>query len=237
MWSGPRNISTALMRSFENRDDCFVTDEPFYAFFLNETGQKHPMSKEIIQSEEKKYKKIVEYLTGSIPHSKTIWYQKHMAHHMIPESDLEWIKKMNNCLLIRNPKDVICSYIKRNEINSINDLGYPQQIGIYNMLKESLGTTPTIIDANELLANPEQLLIKLCRSFNITFDKDMLSWPKGPRSTDGVWGKHWYIQVESSTGFKPHIDKKNVVPKKYDYIYNQCMEHYNLLYKNRMRLS
>ena len=237
MWSGPRNISTALMRSFENRPDCFVSDEPFYSFFLCKTGLNHPMRDEIIQSEETNYNKIIRYITGPIPHLNKIWYQKHMAHHILVDSNIDWIKKMKNCILIRHPKDVILSYTKKNEIEDIYQLGYPQQVNIYKILSKETKYTPIIIDARDLLLNPEVALIRICEKLEIDFDLKMLSWPSGTRKTDGVWGKHWYKQVEASTAFKPFKENKQNVPAKYIPIYNQCMEHYNHLYKKRLILE
>lgn len=234
MWSGPRNISTALMRSFENRSDSFVTDEPFYAHFLYKTKYNHPMRKRIINSNEINYNKIVEYLTGKIPQSKIIWYQKHMAHHLLPKSDMSWIKSMQNCLLIRHPRDVICSYLKKYEIGNIKQLGYPQQIELFDFVRRKTEYAPIVIDADDLLKNPKKMITKLCLNLDIPFENGMLSWEPGSRRTDGVWGKHWYKQVESSTQFNTFKKNKNIIPIKYDYIYKDCMELYNHLYSNRL---
>ena len=237
MWSGPRNVSTAFMRSFENRSDCFVSDEPFYSYFLNETDLDHPLKDEIIKSGIIDYSQIIEYLTGPIPHSEKVWYQKHMAHHILPNDDISWIKSLNNCLLIRHPNEVMLSYLKKNEIDTVEQLGYVQQINIYNMLVHDLGTPPIVIDARNLLEKPEEMLIKICKNFQIDFNKKMLSWPSGPRGTDGIWGQHWYKQVESSTGFKPYIKNNEVIPSKYQTVYSECMKHYDFLYQNRIILD
>ncbi len=237
MWSGPRNISTALMRSFENRSDCFVSDEPFYSYFLYKTGLKHPLSNEIIKSGLIKYNEIVKYITGPIPSSKSIWYQKHMAHHILEGEDLDWIKRMKNCLLIRHPNDVILSYLKKNDINSIQQLGYLQQITIYKILSKVTGKSPIIIDAQDLLIKPKEMLIEICKKLRIKFDHKMLSWPSGSRETDGIWGKHWYKQVEASTGFKPYVTTENIIPSKYQILYDECMQYYDFLYQNRIILD
>ena len=218
MWSGPRNISTALMRSFENRSDCFVSDEPFYSYFLHKTGLKHPLRDKIIKSGLVDYNKIIKYIIGPTPSSKKIWYQKHMAHHILQGVDIDWIKNMRNCLLIRHPGDVILSYSKKNEINSIQQLGYLQQINIYEILSQDIETTPIIVDAQDLLQEPKKMLIKICENLRIKFDKKMLSWPSGSRKTDGIWGKHWYQQVEASVGFKPHVKTNRVIPAQYQSI-------------------
>ena len=237
MWSGPRNISTALMRSFENRSDCFVSDEPFYSYFLYKTGVNHPLKDEIIKSGLVDYNEIIKYITGSIPLSKKIWYQKHMAHHIFPEVNMNWIKNMKNCLLIRHPSDVILSYLRKNEINSIQQFGYLQQIDIYNILSQEIGTPPIIIDAQDLLRKPKKMLIEMCKNFKIKFDHRMLSWPSGVRETDGIWGKHWYKQVEASTGFKPYIKTNRIIPLKYQNLYDECMKCYDFLYQNRIILN
>jgi len=237
MWSGPRNISTALMRSFENRSNCFVSDEPFYSYFLHKTGLQHPLRDEIIKSGLINYNEIIKYITGPIPSSKKIWYQKHMAHHILPESDMNWIKNMKNCLLIRHPSEVILSYSKKNKINSIEQLGYLQQIKIYKILFEEIGTPPIIIDAQDLLQEPKKMLINICGNLRIKFDEKMLSWPLGSRKTDGIWGKYWYKQVEASIGFKPYIKTDRIIPSKYQIIYDKCMRHYDFLYQNRIILN
>jgi len=237
MWSGPRNVSTALMRSFENRSDCFVSDEPFYSYFLYKTGLKHPLSDKIIKSGLIDYNEIIKYITGPIPSSKKIWYQKHMAHHILEGENIDWIKNMNNCLLIRHPSDVILSYSRKNEINNIQQLGYLQQIEIYRMLTKKLKIYPIIIDAQDLLRQPKKMLIEVCKNLKIKFNNKMLSWPPGARKTDGVWGEYWYKQVEASTGFKPYIKTNRIVPLKYQRLHNECMEYYNFLYQKRIILN
>ena len=234
MWSGPRNVSTALMRSFENRSDCFVSDEPFYSYFLHKTGFEHPLRDEIIKSGLVDYNEIIRYITGPIPFSKKIWYQKHMAHHILPEVNIDWITNMRNCLLIRHPSDVILSYLKKNEIDSIQQLGYLQQVNMYEMLSQEDSTSPIIVDAQDLLQEPRKMLIQICKNLRIKFNEKMLSWPLGTRKTDGIWGKHWYKQVEVSTGFKPYIKTNRTIPSKYQDLYDKCMKHYNFLYQNRV---
>lgn len=234
MWSGPRNISSALMRSFENRSDCFVSDEPFYSYFLSKTKLKHPLYHEIIKSGLNDYNQIIKYITGSIPASKKIWYQKHMAHHILEGNNIEWVKHMKNCILIRHPSDVILSYSKKNKIHNIEQLGYLQQIQIYKILTEDLDIHPIIIDAKDLLTNPQKMLTELCKNLQIKFDDKMLSWPTGIRKTDGVWAKHWYKNVESSNGFKPYNKTDRKIPTKYHSINDICLEHYNFLYQKRI---
>ena len=235
MWSGPRNISTALMRSFENRLDTFVSDEPFYAHYLKETGEEHPYRRETIQQGETSWDAVVEYITGDIPNGKKVWYQKHMAQHNMPGKDMEWIDQLHNILLIRDPREVISSYIKKYEITSINQLGYSQQTGIYKMLIER-GLTHIIIDARNVLENPAGMIKELCGRLSIPFYKEMLSWQDGRRDSDGIWGKYWYGNVERSRGFQPAAENNDVLPTKYECIIEECMEHYQQLYQHRIRI-
>ena len=164
-WSGPRNISTALMRSWSSRRDTYVTDEPFYAYYLKETRINHPMYEKIINSYFSDYNEIVNHLINEVPNQKNIWYQKHMAHHLIDLSKIDWIKKCENCILLRHPKEVISSYTAKNKLNSVNDLGYPQQFEIAKFLKDS-NKSFKIIDSEDLLKNPKKVLFNWCESIN-----------------------------------------------------------------------
>ncbi len=238
MWSGPRNISTALMRSFGNRSDTFISDEPLYGYYLNENEIIHPMKNEIIKKMDTNLSKLKNYLTGKLPSNKSIWYQKHMAHHLSISDNLCWIKALNNILLIRNPKDVILSYIKKNsELNNVFQLGFPQQIKIFESTIDN-NKHCLIIDADDLLINPKKMLLKLCSEIGILFDKKMLNWDPGEKKYDGIWGEYWYDNVNNSTEFKFKIDsnsKKNI-PKAYLKIYEQSILYYKKLKKHRIKL-
>ena len=235
MWSGPRNISTALMRAFENRPDTYIIDEPFYAYYLYETKDNHPLREEIISAGEISWDVVVENITGVIPNGRRLWYQKHMAQHNLPGKDLSWIKKMRNVLLIRHPREVILSYIQNMPIKNINQLGYPQQTDLFHKLSKIFDEEPLIIDAKDILKNPKKMLFLLCNKLNISFCEEMLSWPSGHRDTDGIWRKHWYGNVEKSTGFHPYATSKTELPSTYKKIYLECMGHYQQLYQHRMR--
>ncbi len=230
-WSGPRNISTALMRSWSSRKDTYVTDEPFYSYYLNETKVKHPMHKEIIEKYSSNYFDIIKYLTSDIPNNKTIWYQKHMAHHMIDLSNIDWIKKCNNFILIRHPKQVISSYLLKNELKSIDELGYYQQFEIINFLKKN-NIPFNVKESNEILTNPEVALKDWCAKIEINFDRSMLSWNKGIHPNDGVWAKHWYDNVINSSGFQKFKKKDISIENKYDSIYNDAMKYYKYITEN-----
>ena len=205
-WSGPRNISTALMRSWSSRKDTFVSDEPFYAYYLKQTKLKHPLYKEIINKYSSNYDEVVNYLTNRIPKDKKIWYQKHMAHHIFDFNNIEWISNCENCILLRHPKEVISSYSKKNKLNSAEELGYPQQYEIIKYLKK-INKSYVVIDSSELLNNPEKVLSNWCMKINIKFYKSMLRWEKGNYVTDGIWWKSWYDNVIKTTRFKEYEKK------------------------------
>ena len=228
-WSGPRNISTALMRSWSSRNDTFVSDEPFYGYYLKETGFNHAMKEEIINSCPTDYRHIIKTISSTIPENKTIWYQKHMAHHLIDKEDFSWIKNFKNCILIRKPRDVINSYIKKNTLKNISELGYLQQLSILQFLQKE-NESFYIIDSDDLLNNPKKELSSWCNYLKIPFDQKMLSWPKGPHENDGIWGKHWYHNINDSETF---FKKKNVQSddyKQFKSIYNDSLYYYKKIY-------
>ena len=234
MWSGPRNLSTALMRSFENRTDTSVIDEPFYAHFLKQTNLNHPGRNEIISTLDSNWDNIVLKITGPIPHNKSIWYQKHMAQHNLEGCDLNWIKSFHNCILIRDPKYVIPSYNKEYSLSDEKLLGYCQQLNLIRTLEDEEGITPPIFDATDILEKPEQALKKICISVGIRFSQKMLKWPKGKRKSDGIWAKYWYRNVENSSGFQP-FQKKNIdIDKKLIPLYDKCLSGYNSMYEKRI---
>ncbi len=226
MWSGPRNISTAIMRSFENRSDTYVTDEPFYAYFLKKTGYQHPGRDEIIQSQNSKWEEITNWLTSDIPGDKSVWYQKHMAHHLLDEDDIRWIKALKNCFLIRHPKDVILSFTNKFILTDTKQLGYPQQKKLWDWLSRETDFKPLIIEAQEITKNPKEELQKLCGNLNIEFYDSMLSWEKGKRDSDGIWAKHWYKSVENSTEFLPLSQSRKDIPYQWKIIYKECLNIY-----------
>ena len=225
MWSGPRNLSTALMRSFENREDTKVWDEPFYAYYLKETKKNHPLANEIINKYETNLEKIIDLVTEE---NDFIYFQKHMSHHIIKKIPINWITKGMNCFLIRHPKEVLLSYIQRNDLIDSNDLGYPAQLRLFNYIKTN-NKKILVIDAKDLSEKPEIILKKICKKINISFTKRMLNWPKGKRNSDGIWEKIWYKNVKSSTSFNKILNKEYEIPKKYNQIYNECLEIYDQL--------
>ena len=229
MWSGPRNISTAMMRSFENRGDTSVIDEPFYAFYLSHSGLEHPGKEDILKFQSTNWDEVVRLITGKIPDDKFIWYQKHMVHHIANEKDIDWLKNFHNCFLIRHPREVIISYAKQAPINEITDLGFIQQVDLFKRILSLTGETPFVFEAKDILIKPEKHLKKMCEYFNINFTRKMLKWPKGERRTDGVWSQYWYKNVINSDSFFQYRDFKEEVPSSYKNLLSECLSYYEYL--------
>ena len=230
MWSGPRNLSTALMRSFENRKDTKVIDEPFYSYYLKKTALRHPMYKEIINTYSYNFDEIIKEIT-KLPKNIEVYYQKHMTHHLLDEIKLDWLSIGKNCFLIRHPAKVINSYIKKNDLKDIRDIGFKKQYEIFNFIKDNYDSYPIIIDSDDILKNPQEKIKKLCIKLNIKFTEKMTNWPKGKRESDGIWSTVWYEQVNNSSTFQKYIEKKLEIPKKYSNIYEESLEIYNRMKK------
>jgi hypothetical protein len=234
MWSGPRNISTAMMRAWGNRDDTIVIDEPFYAYYLKVTAIEHPGADEVISTGETDWRKIVTHLTGPIANGKRIFFQKQMTHHLLPEIDREWVGRVTNCFLIRDPREVINSYINKREDPALEDLGFVQQAEIFDFVRTRTNGVPPVVDAKDVLQNPERTLRLLCEAIGVQFSKSMLSWPPGLRDTDGIWAKHWYSEVEKTTSFQPYHPKYYELPEKFSELYERCRNCYEKLYQHRL---
>ncbi|HEY5362691.1 MAG TPA: hypothetical protein VIJ49_00650 [Aestuariivirga sp.] len=199
MWSGPRNISTAMMYSFAARRDCIALDEPFYGAYLKATGLKHPMASEILAGMECDPQKVATICAA--PAAKPIFYQKYMTHHMLPQFDRTFIRSLNNAFLIRSPEKVLASYAKKHDEVSLHAIGFVEQAEIFDEVAQHLGHAPPVVDGDIHLNNPRASLTQLCAALNIPFDEAMLAWPKGPKSCDGIWAPHWYNAAWNSTGF------------------------------------
>ena len=203
MWSGPRNLSTAMMRSFGARSDCAVWDEPFYAAYLAHSGTDHPMREEVIAAHESDPEEVARACCGPAPGGAAIFYQKHMPHHMLRRFNLGFMDAVRNAFLIREPQRVIASYEAKREDPTLEDLGYDRQCELFERVADRIGTAPPVIDATKVARSPEATLAALCASLGIGFERTMLSWSPGRRASDGVWAPHWYGSVERSTGFSP----------------------------------
>jgi hypothetical protein len=235
MWSGPRNISTALMRSWGSRPDTFVTDEPLYSHYLAVSGADHPVRAEILERQESDWEKVVAWLTGEVPEGRPVWYQKHMSHHLTAEMDRRWIGGLTNCFLIREPREMITSYIKIVPEPTPRDLGLPQQVELFESIREMGDGTPPVIDSRDVLEDPERLLRLLCDAVGVDFTPAMLRWAPGLRDTDGVWAPHWYGSVARTTTFGPYRPKDEEVPAELAGVLRECDEYYHLLHSHRLR--
>lgn len=195
MWSGPRNLSTAMMYAFAARGDCAVWDEPFYAAYLAATGVDHPMQAEILAAQDGDPDRIAAACAGPVPEGKTHWYMKHMAHHMIAGFPLDWAEGCVNIHLIRHPARVIASYAEKRGEMVLEDIGFPQQLRLWRALPGP------VIDSADIRRDPARALSALCAEVGLDYSDAMLHWPAGPRPFDGVWAAHWYGAVHRSTGF------------------------------------
>jgi len=229
MWSGPRNISTALMRSWENRPDTRVVDEPLYAYYLNETGLNHPARDEVIAAGETRWQLVVDELTAPV---EGVYYQKHMTHHLLPQLPRHWITSLTNVLLIRDPAEVVASYVNSRADVHAEDIGLVQQTELY----DQLGADVPVIDAADFLRNPEAYLRWLCGYIDVDFTDRMLHWPPGPRPTDGVWSPHWYSAVLASTSFEPYRPRHTHLTGPAREAADRTRRHYNRLHEARLRL-
>lgn len=235
MWSGPRNISTAMMRSFENRPDTVVVDEPLYAAYLVRTGIDHPSREEVIASQPSDVKAAVAGLFAPLPPGRTVHYAKHMAHHVFPDMDLGWTLDVRNVLLIRDPAVVVASYVRSREVCEPEDIGLPQQGWLLALWDEQSLEVP-ILDAGDFLRAPEPHLRWLCDWLGIPFTNRMLSWPPGPRASDGVWAPHWYASVRASTGFEARPARKTNLSDHDAAVAEACRPIYESLHSRRVRI-
>lgn len=236
MWSGPRNISTAMMRSWENRPDCEVVDEPFYACYLKHSGVVHPMQDEILASQPTDWQAVADSLTVDLD-GYDLFYQKHMTHHMLDGVSLDWCRELKHCFLIRNPADVIHSYLqKRDEINS-DDIGIQRQHALYHQITTLTGQEIPIIDSRDVLMNPDGLLRAVCERLDLPFSSRMLRWPAGRRDSDGIWASHWYHAVEASTGFMPWREHETLADDSAQALAEENMPYYQRLHDRRLRID
>ncbi len=227
MWSGPRNISTAMMYSFGNRDDCQAWDEPFYAAYLKSTGLNHPMRAEILDAGEQDWRKVAE--TCTTPAAKPIFYQKHMTHHMLKTIDRSFINKLANAFLIRSPEKVLASYAKKHDEVTLHAIGFVEQAEIFDLVADHLGHAPPVIDADLHLSNPRASLQQLCAALGIQSQDAMLHWTKGPKPCDGAWAPHWYNAAWESEGFGPPAKDKAALPADLQRLADQARPYYEKL--------
>ncbi len=242
MWSGPRNISTAMMRAWENRPDTVVVDEPLYAAYLHSTGIDHPAREQVIASQPTDPDEVVRALATD--DSAPVHYAKHMTHHLTEDLSLDWVTGFRNVLLIRDPAEVVASYVRSRESCEPEDIGLLQQVRLLEVLDGAAhGATdgtisggPPIIDAGDFLRDPEGYLRWLCDWLGIDFSERMLHWPAGPRESDGVWAPHWYAAVERSTGFEQWRPRAVDLDAHDAGVAQACRPAYDLLHARRLLL-
>ena len=235
MWSGPRNISTALMRSWENRDDCEVVDEPLYGHYLRRTGLDHPGADEVMAAQPRDWPEVTQSLAGAGPRGCALWYQKHMTHHMLPEVGREWMANVKNVFLLRDPAEVAASYVRTRAQVTLDDLGLPQQWELFQYVTEELGQEALVLDSKDILRDPEALLSTLCAALGVPFSPRMLHWPAGSRDSDGVWAPHWYRNVVASTGFQAYRPRDVRLEPSVGEIAEAGRVFYDRLYPLRLR--
>lgn len=236
MWSGPRNLSTTLMRSWEARPDSFVTDEPLYANYLRETtDRRHPGYDETLVAHDADWSRVSDWLTGPVPKGRSVWYQKHMAHHLLPQVGRDWVDRLTNCFLIRRPASVLASMTEFFSDPRPEDIGLPQQVELFRRERERTGMTPAVIDSSDVLRDPPGMLAALCEHIGVPYTDSMLTWPPGLRETDGAWAPFWYKKVEPTTGFGPSREEAVEVPRHLDAVHGACQPMYEELSQHRIQ--
>ena len=203
VWSGPRTLSTAFLRSWGNRPDTAATDEPLYAHYLTATGYDHPGRADVLASQPADWRAVADVLTGPVPGGRAVWAQKHMAHHLTPDVGRGWLDALTPVFLVRDPARMLLSFDRVIPDPAPADTGLPQQAELFDRAAERAGVAPPVVDTDALLADPEGVLRALCARLGVPFLDAMLGWPPGPRAWDGAWAPHWYGSVERSTGFGP----------------------------------
>lgn len=230
MWSGPRTISTAMMRAWENRPDTVVRDEPLYAFYLRRTAIDHPGRDEILARHDADWRRVLAELTGPLPEGVSILYSKQMTHHLLPEVDRELLSGLRHAFLVRDPREVLTSYAEVRAEPTLAELGLQQQVELYRAFGGP------VIDAHDVLSAPEPMLRALCGRLGVEFSERMLSWPAGPRDSDGVWGEHWYDAVWRSTGFTAYRPPTEPLPDRLRPLLAACRPYYDELHAERIRV-
>lgn len=235
MWASPRCLSTVLLRSWSSRPDTFVHDEPLYPHYLLVSDRQDPCREEVIRSYETDWSKIVEQVTmGAVPDNKPIYYQKFMVYRLLPHMHIDWVFKLTNCFLIREPQEMLASYIKLWPNPTLETLGTLQLKNLFESIRKHRGITPPVIDARDLRENPRRTLSLLCEAVGVEFTDAMLSWPKGTPTND-IWSKYsWYDTASNSTGFNPYKPNKNSLPEHFQHLLAKCNEVYGELYKYRL---
>jgi len=234
MWSGPRNISTAMMRSWGNRSDTVCWDEPFYAWYLKHTGLDHPGAEEIIAHDENDWREVAKRISGPVPGDRDIRFLKLMTHQMLPEVGRAWFSDVEHFFLIRDPEMIVRSYTATRDTFVAEELGIALQRGIFEEVSKLIGRVPAVIASEDVLADPRRTLSALCDDMELPFDEDMLHWPAGERPEDGVWARHWYSSVTKSTGFAAPSESPHPLMPEYEDMVPVLRADYEVLLKHKL---
>ena len=234
MWSGPRNLSTAMMYAFAARGDCAVWDEPFYAAYLRVSGIDHPMRDAILATHDSNPARVAAACEGPVPQEQSLFYQKHMPLHMLPDFPRGFMAACTNVFLIRHPARVIASYAQKRERPTQADIGFVQQARMWEEEAQRTGTAPLVIDSADIRADPRGKLTALCAALGIPFTDRMLSWAPGPKPFDGVWAPHWYGAIHRSTGFDSAEGPLPDLPTDLRRLCDEALPHYERLAENRL---
>lgn len=234
MWSGPRNISTALMRSWGSRADTVVMDEPFYAHYLKYTGLDHPGAEEVVAHHETDWRRVADDLAAPLPEGKCLLYAKMMSHHLLSHIEIDWMDEMVHCFLIREPREMLTSLLHFLPRPRLVDTGLPQQIRIFRWIQKITGKVPPVIDSKDVLEDPPGILRALCEAIGVEYTDAMLRWQPGIHASDGIWAKDWYKQIEKATTFSPYRPKADKVPAEFRQLLEECEGLYGEMYQERV---
>lgn len=234
MWSGPRNMSTTMMRSFGARPDTVCVDEPFYAAYLGLTGLRHPMTDEIFATQSRDPLDIVRDMSGNSGLQTGVFYQKHMTHHMVPAISRDWMASCRNVFLIRHPARVIASYVRKMDDISLQAIGFPQQLSLFEYAKAIEGQVPLVIDSTDILNDPSTMMSSLCSALGLDWRAEMLAWETGAKPEDGAWAPHWYDAVWRSSGFGPRPGPLPPLDRDLGGLHQEALEIYEHLAAHKL---
>ena len=234
MWSGPRNISTAMMRSFGSRRDTVCFDEPFYAWYLKKTMVEHPLRDEIIDHHISEWEAVVDQILGPIPGGKEFYFLKTQPQQMMPEVSRKWFSDVEHFFLIRDPEMIVRSYAASRTDFVAGELGIKMLREIFDEVTALNGKPPPVVSSEDILADPRKTLMRLCEHMDMPFDEAMLSWKPGSHLEDGIWGPHWYRSVLKSTGFGAPSNSPHPLPEKFEYMLPELQAHYEVMLKHKL---
>lgn len=224
------------MYAFQQRPDTTVVDEPLYAHYLahGQTEVVHPGASEILSSQLNDGNDVVRQVLLGTYESPVVFF-KQMTHHLVAMEEA-FLQHTDNIMLIRDPRAIIASYAKVIPNPSMEDIGVEQQYYLFQKL-QAMGTLRAVVDARQLLLDPEGVLQQLCACLGLAFDESMLRWPSGPRREDGVWAPYWYGRVHTSTGFQPYTERSYSLPQSLEQLAAACAPYYHTLFEAALKAN